>query len=228
MESEKNPLGNPLSISLIKVELKGIIMSNIFIINGGQIFGTSYGQLNKKLTEISSTFLRSNGFNIRISDINNEYNEFMELENFLWADVIIWHVPIWWFQLPHRLKEYMDVVFKNGEGKLYESDGRTRTNPELNYGRGGLLHPKKYMITTSWNAPKGAFTIEGELMEQTSVDEGVLFGFHKAMEFMGLTRLKGFHFYDVLKNMTKERFKEYELQYLEHLSLAFKKNLQPC
>ncbi|TDS57223.1 NAD(P)H-dependent oxidoreductase [Myroides indicus] len=200
-------------------------MLNIFIINGGQIFGTSSGQLNKKLAEITDNFMSINGFNVRASDINYEYDELVELENFLWADITIWHVPIWWFQLPHRLKEYMDVVFKNGEGRLYESDGRTRNDPQLNYGRGGLLHSKKYLITTSWNAPKGAFTIKGEIMDQTSVDDGVLFGFHRAMEFLGLSRLKGFHFYDVLKNMDKERFEEYENQYIEHLNRTLKKEI---
>ena len=48
-----------------------------------------------------------------------------------------------WFQLPHKLKEYIGVVFQNGQGKLFASDGRTRTNPEVNYGIGGLLQNKK-------------------------------------------------------------------------------------
>lgn len=64
-------------------------MLNIFIINGGQIFGTSNGQLNKKLAEITASFMSSNGFNVRTSDINYEYDELLELENFLWADITI-------------------------------------------------------------------------------------------------------------------------------------------
>ncbi len=74
------------------------------------------------------------------------------------------------------------------------------------------------MITTSWNAPEGAFTIENELMNLTNVDNGVLFGFHIAMKFIGLSKLDGFHFYDVIKGLTPERFENYHKEYNLHLA----------
>lgn len=194
-------------------------MKKVFIINGAQIFGASKGQLNKTLSHVTADYMKTIGYDIRLTDINEPYDELQELDNFVWADIIIWHVPIWWFQLPHKLKQYIDFVFQNGQGKLFESDGRTRTNPEINYGKGGLLNEKKYMITTSWNAPEGAFTLKGEIMNQTSVDDGILFGFHKTMEFIGLEKLVGFHFYDVYKNLTKERYDEYINAYRNHLKL---------
>lgn len=198
-------------------------MQNVFIINGGQIFGPSKGQLNKKITKITRLFMKNKGNEVRITDINDTYDELIELENFLWADIIIWHIPIWWFQLPHHLKKYIDVVFQHGQGKLFASDGRTRTNPEVNYGRGGLLHNKKYTVTNSWNAPEGAFTLDGEIMNQTSVDDGALFGFHKTMEFCGIIKLDSFHFYDVYKNMTDDRFNHNQKKYIDHLEFIFNK-----
>lgn len=196
-------------------------MAKIFIINGGQVFDESGGLFNKTLTEWTGNFLKENGFEVRVTNAGDNFDTQQEIENFTWADVIVWHTPIWWFQLPYKLKQYIDIVFQHGRGTIYESDGRTRTNPEINYGTGGLLQGKKYVITTSWNAPEGAFTLEGELMEQTSVDDGVLFGFHKAMKFVGLSKLQGFHFYDVAKGLTPERFDTYHRDYLNHLQQIF-------
>lgn len=194
-------------------------MKKIFIINGGQIFGESKGQLNQTITNWTAKYFEENGAEVRITNVSDGYNAKTEIKNFLWADLIIWHTPIWWFQLPFKLKQYIDEVLHNeGHGTLYKNDGRTRTNPEMNFGTGGLLQDQKYMITTSWNAPEGAFTIDNEFMNRTSVDEGVLFGFHIAMKFIGLTNLEGFHFYDVIKRLTPERFENYHKEYNLHLA----------
>lgn len=196
-------------------------MAKIFIINGGQAFNESKGLFNKLLTEWSGHSLTELGFEIRTTHVEEGYEIEREIENFVWADAIIVHTPIWWFQLPYKLKEYIDVVFQHGRGKIYKSDGRTRTNPEIDYGTGGLLTGKKYMITSSWNAPSGAFTIENELMDQTTVDDGVLFGVHIAMKFVGLSKLDGFHFYDIVKGLTPQRFSEYHKNYISHLKQTF-------
>ncbi|MDR1503884.1 MAG: NAD(P)H-dependent oxidoreductase [Prevotella sp.] len=197
-------------------------MAKIFIINGGQVFDESKGLFNKLLTEWTESFLKENGSEVRITHTESDYDTQQEAENFVWADVIVLHTPIWWFQLPWKLKQYFDLVFQNGRGTIFKSDGRTRTNPEINYGTGGLLHGKKYMITTSWNAPEGAFTLKDELMSETSADDGVLFGMHIMMKFVGLEKLAGFHFYDILKGLTPERFEAYEKAYQQHLEKTFK------
>jgi len=196
-------------------------MAKVFIINGGQEFDESKGLFNRLLSEWTESFLNENEFEVRITHIENGYDIPKEVENFIWADVIVWHTPIWWFQLPYKLKQYIDLVFQNGRGTIFKSDGRTRTNPEVNYGTGGLMQGKKYMVTSSWNAPEGAFTLDGELMGQTSVDNGVLFGFHITMKFVGLSRLNGFHFYDIVKGLTPERFEAYRNGYHRHLKQIF-------
>lgn len=194
-------------------------MKKVFVINGGQVFGESNGKLNDTISEWTANYFSSNKIEVRITNVNEEYDPVIEADNFLWADLIVWHTPIWWFQVPFKLKQYIDEVLQlGGYQKLYKNDGRTRTNPEINYGTGGLLQGKNYMVTTTWNAPKGAFTIEGEIMNQQSVDDGVLFGFHVAMKFIGLTKVEGFHFYDVMKGLTPERFTNYEENYKQHLA----------
>ncbi|MCF2447729.1 NAD(P)H-dependent oxidoreductase [Dyadobacter sp. CY345] len=174
----------------------------IFIINGGQIFGHSGGRFNKTIFDETIKFFNEHpGFKVRSTDINQKYDPKKEVENFVWADVVIYHTPIWWFQVPNGLKKYIDVVFTEGhQTGIYNSDGRSSTNPHINYGTGGTLHGRRYMITTSWNAPATAFTLPGEFFNEKSVDEGPLFGFHRMNAFTGMKPVDGIHFHDVEKN----------------------------
>ncbi|MFA6088018.1 NAD(P)H-dependent oxidoreductase [Mucilaginibacter sp.] len=195
-------------------------MKKIFVINGGQVFGHSGGKFNKTLLDATVDFFNNqNDFEIRSTDINENYDPAQEVENYKWADVIIYHTPVWWFQLPHGFKKYIDVVFTEGhQNGIYKSDGRSSANPAINYGTGGSLHGKHYMLTTSWNAPKEAFTLPGEFFNERSVDEGPLFGFHRMNAFTGMKPLKSIHFHDVEKNanITTDL-----LRYQEHLTNIF-------
>ena len=191
----------------------------IFIINGGQVFGHSGGRFNKTLFEATQNFFSENpGFEVRSTDINQSYDAQQEVENYVWADIVIYHSPIWWFQLPHGLKKYIDVVFTEGHQKgIYRSDGRTSVNPAINYGTGGTLHGRKYMVTSSWNAPETAFTLPGEFFNQHSVDQGPLFGFHRMNAFTGMQPLESIHFYDVEKNADIVKDLERYRQHLQHI-----------
>lgn len=80
-------------------------MKNIFLINGGQHFAQSGGSFNKTVIEWTVDFLQQNDFNVKVTDINSEFNAIDEVENFKWADVIIYNTPIWWFQVPNRFKK---------------------------------------------------------------------------------------------------------------------------
>lgn len=190
----------------------------IFIINGGQVFGHSGGRFNKTIFDKTISFFEGHpGFEVRHTDINDAYEPSKEVENYVWADIIIYHTPIWWFQVPHGLKKYIDEVFTAGhQTGIYRSDGRNSANPAINYGTGGMLHGKKYMVTSSWNAPATAFTLPGEFFNETSVDDGALFGFHRMNAFIGLTPLESIHFHDVEKNANiPEDLKRYEAHLIE-------------
>lgn len=194
-------------------------MNKIFIINGGQTFAHSGGLFNNTLTHWTRETLAQSGFEVRVTSTNEEFDPLREVENFKWADMIIYNTPIWWFQVPNRLKKYIDEVFTAGhQNGIYANDGRSRQNPEINYGTGGLMQGKRYMVNTTWNAPATAFTLPGEFFDQTSVDDGVLFGFHKMNQFAGLARVDGFHFHDLEKNATPERIKNYRTAYSTHLA----------
>jgi modulator of drug activity B len=174
----------------------------IFVINGGQKFGHSGGRFNKTISDATVEFFSAHpDFEIKLTDINKAYDAAQEVENYVWADVVIYHTPIWWFHVPHGLKKYIDVVFTEGYQKgIYHSDGRSSINPAVNYGTGGMLHGRQYMVTSSWNAPATAFTIPGEFFNEHSVDDGILFGFHRMNAFTGMQPLQSIHFHDVEKN----------------------------
>ena len=177
-------------------------MKNIFIINGGHPFAHSGGRFNETLfANTISHFESLEGFKVKSTQVGENYKVKEEVEKFKWADLVIYHTPIWWFQIPFGFKKYIDEVFTEGhQNGIYASDGRSRKNPNINYGTGGLMHGKKYILTTSWNAPKTAFTLENEFFNQKSVDEGVMFGFHRMNAFTGMELLATHHFHDMEKN----------------------------
>lgn len=195
-------------------------MKKIFVINGGQVFGHSRGKFNATLMQETISFFENQpNFEVRSTNINDAYDPVEEVKKYVWADVVIYHTPIWWFQLPHEFKKYIDVVFTEGHANgIYYNDGRSSSNPAINYGTGGMLKGKKYLVTSSWNAPKEAFTLPGEFFNQTSVDNGPLYGFHRMNNFTGMTSLESIHFHDIEKNANVPR--DLEL-YKAHLRKLF-------
>ncbi|WP_044208751.1 NAD(P)H-dependent oxidoreductase [Flammeovirga sp. OC4] len=196
-------------------------MKNILIINAAHPFAHSGGRFNKTLAEFTANYYADReDINVRTVQIGDEYDPVAEVENFQWADVIIYHVPIWWFQVPFGFKEYIDQVFTAGhQNGIYRSDGRSRKNPAINYGTGGMLHGKKYVLTTSWNAPSTAFTMKGEFFQERSVDDGVMFGFHRMNAFTGMELIDTHHFYDMEKNADVPKELDKYNDFLKQLAL---------
>lgn len=106
-------------------------MSNILIINGAKEFAHSKGQLNDTLTEVADGFLRDAGHDVKVVRADSHYDVKAEVQNFLWADVVIWQMPLVDGRAVDREK-YMDDVFTEGHGSLYASDGRTRSDASQN------------------------------------------------------------------------------------------------
>jgi len=189
-------------------------MSHILIINGAKKFAHSNGQLNDTLTNVADEVLRSMGHEVRIVRTDSDYDIQVEVENFQWADVVIWQMPGWWMGAPWTVKKYMDDVFTEGYGVLYASDGRTRSDASKNYGSGGLIQNKRYMLSLTWNAPLDAFTDENQFFHGVGVD-GVYLPFHKANQFLGMKSLPTFIVNDVIK---MPDVPSYIAEYRAHLS----------
>lgn len=148
---------------------------------------------------------------------DSHYDVKAEVQNFLWADVVIWQMPGWWMGAPWTVKKYMDDVFTEGHGSLYASDGRTRSDASKKYGSGGLIQGKKYMLSLTWNAPLEAFTEKDQFFEGVGVD-GAYLPFHKANQFLGMVPLPTFIVNDVIKMPDVPR---YIAEYRKHLAEIF-------
>lgn len=109
-------------------------MKNIFIINGAHPFAHSGGRFNKTLFEKTiSYFEKTADFEVKYTSVGDTYDPKAEVNKFKWADLIIYHTPIWWFQLPYGFKKYIDEVFTEGhQNGIYKSDGRSSSNPNIN------------------------------------------------------------------------------------------------
>ena len=79
-------------------------MSNILIINGAKEFAHSKGQLNDTLTEVADGFLRDAGHDVKVVRADSNYDVKAEVQNFLWADVVVWQMPGWWMGAPWTVK----------------------------------------------------------------------------------------------------------------------------
>jgi modulator of drug activity B len=192
-------------------------MKNALIINGHQYWEIAKGEYNKTLVEYAREQFARNGYSVKSTHIEDDYDVAEEVEKMMRADIVIFQTPVYWMSIPWGFKKYIDEVYMGGYGRMFTDDGRTRTDPTRKYGSGGLMKGRKYMLSTTWNAPSEAFNDEKQFFQGKSVD-GVFFSFHKSQHFLGLEQLPTFSCYDVLKSPDMER----DLQrYGEHLKKVF-------
>ena len=173
-------------------------MNNILIINAMKKFAHSIGELNLTLHHAAADFLRQAGHQVKETIVDQGYDIEEEIEKYMWADTVIYQQPGWWMGTPWILKKYIDEIFTEGHGRLYQSDGRSRSDASKKYGSGGLIQGKTYMLSVTWNAPQEAFDDPAQFFEGVGVD-GVYLPFHKANQFLGMTPLPTFLCTDVMK-----------------------------
>ncbi len=169
-------------------------MKNIFIINGHERYPFTEGRLNMTLITVMQEEL-ARFYSVKTSVLQDGWNVKEEQEKFIWADAVIFQMPIYWFAAPALLKKYMEEVYEYGLFYKGSSD----------YGRGGLLTDKKYMLSSTWNSPKDIFSDETAFFDGRSVDD-VLIAMHKTHQFLGMTPLPGFSCHDVVKNPDIQAF----------------------
>ena len=183
------------------------------IINGHQFYESAAGELNKSLCNIFATELSKKG-DIIETKIESGYNPEEEVEKHMNADVVIAQIPAYWFGGPWIYKKYIDEVFNQGQGRMWLSDGRSRNNPELQYGTGGLINKtKKFALSVTWNAPKDAFNNPNHHMfKGKSVGEAMSENY--PYQFAGFEILETFSCHDVIKAPNFELYKSELLAYI--------------
>lgn len=195
-------------------------MKKILIINAHLKYdGIASGKLNKAFVDLAERTFLSNGCEVRITTIENGYNASEEAEKHDWADLIITQTPIYWFNAPWIHKKYIEEVFGaiGQQGKIVQGDGRTRKDKNKQYGTGGLSHGKKYLLSTTWNAPNEAFDNEKQFLFEGKSADDALINLPANYKFCGFEILSGFHCHDVIKNPQIERDFKIYAAYLEQL-----------
>mgnify|MGYP001601495956 FL=1 len=176
---------------------------NLLIINAHQFHqGVSPGNLNRLLVATMQQEMEARGFNVRHTTIEQGYDINEEVDKHVWADIIILQAPVYWFGAPWIYKKYADEVFTAGlvQQKLIIDDGRTRTDPRKQYGTGGKMQGKKYMISVSWNAPAESFGNKDQRLFEGRTVADVFLGNTANYKFCGAEILPAFACFDVVKN----------------------------
>ncbi len=176
-------------------------MKNIFIINTHEPYPFSLGKLNAALVEMAQSLLTEKGYEVKVTTMQDEYNPTTEVEKHLWADAVILQIPVNWMGVPWPFKRYMDHVYSAGMmGQLCDGDGRTRSDPSKQYGTGGLLNGKKYLLSLTFNAPKEAFNDPNQWFFQGKSVDDLFLPMHLNFRFLGMQPLETFSCHDVMKN----------------------------
>jgi len=179
------------------------LMKKVLIINTHQFYeGISTGTLNNSVVEIMKETMTNLGCEIQLTHVEKGYDINQEVNKHLWADLIITQSPVYWFGSPWIYKKYVDEVFTEGlkQRTFLADDGRTRNDPSKQYGTGGKLFGKKYMLSLTWNAPQEAFNnSEQKLFDGRSVDD-VFIHNTSNYRFCGVEVLPTFSFFDVFKD----------------------------
>ncbi len=176
-------------------------MSNMFIINAHEYYPFSEGKLNRTLAEKAAEILLANGHEVKTTTMKDDYDIAAELDKHQWADVILLQTPVNWMGVPWSFKKYMDTVYSAGMGgALCDGDGRTRSEPSKQYGSGGTLTGKKYMLSLTFNAPKDAFDDPDQYLFQGKAVDDLLFPMHMNFRFFGMKAIATFACHDVMKN----------------------------
>jgi len=178
-------------------------MNNVLIINAHQFYeGISSGRLNKALIDVMQEEMEKAGHAVQHTSIEQGYDINEEIQKHLWADIIILQSPVFWFGTPWIYKKYVDEVFTAAmmSGNFITGDGRTRENPDKQYGTGGTMQGKKYMLSLTWNAPQAAFGDENQHLFSGKTVDDVFVQNTANYKFCGMQILPSFSCYDVVKN----------------------------
>ena len=178
-------------------------MTNVLIITAHLLYeGWSTGGLNRLIVDEIEKEMLSQGFSIKNTNIDKGYDIEEEVNKHLWADLIILQTPVNWFSAPWKHKKYLDEIFNEGlsQQSLIVNDGRDINKPENQYGTGGRMGKKAFMLSLTWNAPSIAFSnFEQYLFSGKNADDAFLH-ITSCYKFCGAKILPSFSFYDVIKD----------------------------
>jgi len=113
----------------------------VLIVSAGYSLFDAKGQLNSYLAFLTEEHLSSQGYEVKFSDTGKDWDARREVEKLLWADSIIYIMPIMWFNMPAPLVRWLDEVLIYKKTFVITDE----------YGEGGQLNADRFMIVTTSN-----------------------------------------------------------------------------
>jgi len=182
--------------------------------------GLSEGKLNKAFYDKAKDFFVSQNYIILETKIESGYNVEEEVEKHMKADIIVLQTPVNWENTPWIYKKYVDEVFTSAmlSQKFLSGDGRSETNPMKQYGTGGKMQGKKFLLSATWNAPEESFNDPKQVLWKGKSADDALFNVGANYLFVGFEVVPGHYCYDVFHN---KHIKEDLENYPKYLKKVF-------
>lgn len=161
----------------------------------------SEGTLNNSFYQSAKDFFISKDFEVLETRVENGYELAEEEKKHLEADIVILQMPVNWFGAPWIFKKYVDELFNfalNNKSFLM-GDGRTPENPTNQYGSGGNLQGKKFMICATWNAPAEAFNNPQQALLQGKGTADVFLNITSCYRFCGFEIMEDYNCFNIFR-----------------------------
>jgi modulator of drug activity B len=191
---------------------------NVLIINTHLTYaGWSEGKLNLAFMEQAKAFFAERGHQVAETFVERGYDAGEEVAKHAHADLVILQMPVNWFGAPWIYKKYVDEVFNAGLANkvLLTGDGRTRSDPTRQYGTGGNMQGKKFMVSATWNAPSTTFSSPDSVLFAGKGREDLFLPITSNYKFTGYDILPDFGVFDIFKSPDIPRALEDYNQHLE-------------
>lgn len=160
------------------------------------------GTLNNSFIQKAKDFFGTKGIEVLETKVEAGYNANEEVEKHMEADIIILQTPVNWFGAPWIYKKYVDEVFNSGlqSTKFLSGDGRTREDATKQYGTGGKMQGKKFMVCATWNAPSEAFGNPSQILMQGKGTADLFLPITSNYRFCGVEIMPDYNCFDIFKD----------------------------
>ncbi len=116
-------------------------MKTLLVTAGYSIFDAK-GQLNSYLAYLTEKNLAAKGHEVKISNVTKDtWSVDREVEKLLWADTIVYIMPVMWFNMPPPMVKWLAEVLLYKKTFVITDD----------YGEGGQVPANSFMIVATSN-----------------------------------------------------------------------------
>jgi modulator of drug activity B len=180
---------------------------NILVVTAGYSIFDAKGQLNGFLAYLTEKNLTQKGHTVKFSDVTKDYDVDREVDKLLWAETIIYIMPIMWFNMPAPMVKWLDEVLVYKKTFVITEE----------YGEGGQIPADNFMIVTTSNMKSNDLG-KGFVMKDTPHIDGVLQPLIMTNNYLSIrNQIPTFHAGDVIAGGTGW----IEVAYEKHLNECF-------